>query len=59
MKATKYTVTVTMEMLSLDVLPSLFGEAFDLLEQEANEAFLSHDDGDSVAITIEREAVEI
>jgi hypothetical protein len=59
MQATKYTVTVRMEMLSLDCVPSLLADAQLLLSQEINSANLSHDDGDCVTVLIEQVKVTI
>jgi len=53
MNATKYTVTISMEVLSKDVIPSLLQDAADLLSKEINSAYLSHDDGDCVSIKVE------
>ena len=58
MKSTKYTVTITLEMLSLDTGASLLQEASGLLLKQINHAELSHDDGDSIKISITSQPVE-
>ena len=59
MKATKYTVTIRMEMLSKDVIPSLISDAMALLEREISHAELNHDDGDCVCVLIQEDKVVI
>lgn len=58
MKALKYTVTITLEMLSLDTGESLLTEARELLRTEIRSAVVVHDDGDTVSVKVEAVNVE-
>ena len=58
MKALKYTVTITLEMLSLDTGESLLAEARELLRTEIRSAVVVHDDGDTVSVKVEAVNVE-
>lgn len=49
MKATKYLVTVQVEVLSLDAVPGLLNAAREQMEHEFTEGKLEADDGDTVA----------
>ena len=46
MKVTKRTLTLTVEVLSTDVLPSMLGEVAQDVMQGTMEGSLHHDDGD-------------
>ena len=59
MKATKYTVTIRMEMWSKDVIPSLIADAMALLEREISHGELNRDDGDCVCVLIQEDKVVI
>ena len=48
MTATKYTVVVTCEVLSLDVVPSLLADVIKQMQNEVTEGMHRMDDGDQV-----------
>ena len=59
MKAVKYTVTVTVEALSMDSVPGLIMEAAKLMAAaETPRGVIVKDDGDSLAWKTEAEDVE-
>ena len=59
MKATKYTVTIVVEALSLDCVNGLVAQAVRQLDSEVVNGRLSHDDGDSVSWEVEMREVVI
>lgn len=58
MKALKHTVTIKLEMLSLDTGESLLEEARQLLRSEIRSAIVMHDDGDTVSVQVDSVNVE-
>ena len=58
MKAQKVTVTIVVEVLSIDVVSGLVPEALLHIDREHENGFLSSSDGDSVKWTTVREDVE-
>jgi len=58
MKATKYIITLTMEMLSIDVVPSLLQKAILEISDEYNNGSLTAEDGDSIQWVTKQEPVE-
>jgi hypothetical protein len=48
MKANKVVVTITVEALSIDCVPSLIRKAAEQIEDEVTSGQLNHDDGDMV-----------
>ena len=58
MKATKYTVTVELEVLSLDVVRTQLFKVLGAFEDEHINGYLSSDDGDNVAWSTHAEEVE-
>ena len=52
MKATKHTVSITVEVLSLDCVPSLVGEVGEMFVCENVGGSLIKDDGDSVTLSV-------
>ena len=59
MKATKYTVTIVLEALSLDCVNGLVSQALLQMDSEVVNGRLSHDDGDSVSWDVETKDVVI
>ena len=58
MKATKYTVRIEVEVLSLAVVPSIVGQAIGQIKNEMINGELIADDGDTVRWTTEPESVD-
>lgn len=48
MQATKYTVTVEVEVLSLDAVPALLGEVASIMQLENRSGSLLKEDGDFI-----------
>lgn len=48
MQATKYTVTVEVEVLSLDAVPALLGEVASIMQHENRSGSLLKEDGDFI-----------
>ena len=59
MKANKVVVTIKVESLSIDVLPSLLMEVINQVKSEYENGKLEASDGDSVEWKTERNEVEI
>ena len=57
MKATKYTYTITIEVLSKDTIRGILYEIMSELEKEKNAFAYSHDDGDSVSVALNEELI--
>lgn len=58
MKATKYTVIITAQALSLDAIPSLIYEAAEKLRNEKGRGEIFMEDGDNVNWYIEKKDVD-
>ena len=58
MKAIKYTVTITVEVLSMDSVPSLLEKTSFEISDEYSEGNLTAEDGDSVHWVTKQEPVE-
>ena len=58
MKALKYTMTIKVEVLSIDAIPGIISEAMAQLDKEFKDGKLVADDGDMVEWTTEQESVE-
>jgi len=48
MQADKFTVTIKVEVLSIDVVPGLLIEVAKIMEDENKAGYLSKEDGDSI-----------
>lgn len=48
MKATKYMVSITIEVLSMDSLQNMLSKAHENISRETPEGQISFDDGDSI-----------
>lgn len=59
MKATKFTVTFTVEVLSVDVVPGIMSTALDLFKNEFRAGSITADDGDTVRWDVEQKEVVI
>lgn len=58
MKATKHTVTITLEVLSLDVVQGLLQECSEQMRKEYINGELSADDGDKIKWEVKSTTVE-
>jgi hypothetical protein len=58
MKATKYTVTIELEVLSMDVVRTQLIQVLDAFSNEHINGYLSSEDGDNVAWSTHAEEVE-
>jgi hypothetical protein len=58
MEATKYTVTVTIECLSMDSVPALLRQVIEGVDTEAPTGAIFHDDGDQVEWITGKEEVD-
>jgi len=58
MKATKHTVTITVEVLSLDTVPGLLQECSEQMRKEYVNGELSADDGDKIKWEVKSVPVE-
>jgi hypothetical protein len=58
MKATKYTLTIKLEALSLDCFPSLLDEALKQMYGETYDCKIYKDDGDSLELSLDKTPVE-
>ena len=58
MKALKYTMTIKVEVLSIDAIPGIISEAMAQLDKEFKDGKLVADDGDMVEWNTEQERVE-
>lgn len=58
MKATKVTVSIRAEVLSIDALPSLIAEMSELVRREAERGLVRMADGDQIEWVTERIEVE-
>jgi hypothetical protein len=59
MKATKYSMTVKVEVLSIDVIPQLLADVQHAIRGEDVEGMLRASDGDEVSWSLKSEQVEI
>ena len=57
MKATKYTMTITVEVLSLDSVSALLSHIRDEIDNEVIQGKLTMSDGDTVAWQVETDDV--
>jgi len=58
MKATKHTVTITVEVLSIDTVPGLVQECVEQMRKEYVRGELKADDGDTVKWELTSNQVE-
>ena len=58
MKATKYTVTIKIEVLSMYSVAGLLAEVNECIEKESQKGLIMKDDGDEVTWDTETNAVE-
>jgi len=58
MKAIKYTMTINVEVLSVDIIPGLLAEVGDHIRNEFITGQLVADDGDSVAWDMQSKPVD-
>lgn len=58
MKATKYTLTVTVEALHMDSIPDMLRRVYEQLQQEAHAGCLRMEDGDEVLWATKQKLVE-
>jgi len=59
MKATKYTVTIKIEVLSLNVIPSITSQAIEQIRSEFVSGQLQANDGDTITWKTEQQQVNI
>ena len=58
MKATKHTITITVEVLSIDAAPAIINDMVDNLRQETIEGSIIKTDGDKVSWSTKSEKVD-
>ena len=58
MKTEKVTMTILVEVLSVDVVPGLVHEALDIMRRETPEGQIIKDDGDMVTWCTDKKRVE-
>lgn len=58
MKATKYTITITVEVLSMEAAPAIISQTANAIEGSMPEGSLTYDDGDAVSWKTESKNVE-